>query len=249
MTAHFAFGLLVLWALVNAGNSSIEVDQCNDEHLGELFGERKQISRDFFDTHQGHDHGCTTAEGYEYEDEACWQQSACSKCICVSGQIECYNKQCQEITCGRTERKFVPKGTCCPRCEILEHAIRSKIAEEEVIVKHDPNNDPLRPEAFNEPGVPHHVETARELANGGVSAIFRQAQAAYDKKEEECDRIISHGANKLNLEEQAQMLGCQTCECLETTTKGLIPILRCEDAYGNDCPGNTPATIQRIGSR
>ncbi|XP_069782867.1 extracellular matrix organizing protein FRAS1 [Narcine bancroftii] len=55
-------------------------------------------------------------EGRTYRDGEDWKLTACSKCICSNGEVQCYTAECPSVYCKKDEDVVLQVGKCCPEC-------------------------------------------------------------------------------------------------------------------------------------
>ncbi|XP_061586644.1 extracellular matrix protein FRAS1 isoform X2 [Cololabis saira] len=55
-------------------------------------------------------------EGVAYRDGEEWTPSLCSRCVCVSGRVQCAVVECQQVACRPHENLVIQPGRCCPQC-------------------------------------------------------------------------------------------------------------------------------------
>ncbi|XP_069482442.1 extracellular matrix organizing protein FRAS1 [Ambystoma mexicanum] len=55
-------------------------------------------------------------DGRLLHDGEQWKQSACSRCVCRDGVVQCYTAECSPVLCEKDERLALAPGKCCPEC-------------------------------------------------------------------------------------------------------------------------------------
>ncbi|KAM6930976.1 extracellular matrix organizing protein FRAS1 [Xenentodon cancila] len=64
----------------------------------------------------GRDGESCSWEGVVYRDGEEWKPSLCSRCVCVSGRVQCAVVECQQVACKPHENLVIQPGRCCPQC-------------------------------------------------------------------------------------------------------------------------------------